>query len=116
MGSSKGGHFVGALTSQGSRQVKRQLLEMEAESFVCRSIKDWTRATHVICHLLMGLINGGRVERGGFTAHDDQNRAGVFGMTVPVRLFFLENGCCSSRIGFYCFCMQKVCGLIHRLI
>lgn len=60
-----GGPFLEASASLGSHQVKRQLLEMEAESFVCWSIRDWTRATQVICHLLMELINGCRVEGGG---------------------------------------------------
>lgn len=46
------------------------------------STRDWTRATQVICHLLMGLINGWRVERGGLPARSKQIHTGVFRVIV----------------------------------
>lgn len=80
--------------------MKRQLLDMKAESFVCWSIRDWTRATQVICHLLMGLINGQRVEAGWgggwggvgglLTAHSHQIHTAAFRMTALARLFFFS--------------------------
>lgn len=50
-GQLQGGHFPGASTSQGSCQVKRQLLEMEAESFMCLSTGTGPRPpkSFVIC-------------------------------------------------------------------
>lgn len=77
--------------------MKRQLLAMKAESFVCWSIRDWTRATQVICHLLMGLINGQRAEAGWgggggrlLTAHSHQIHTVAFRMTALARLFFFS--------------------------
>lgn len=38
----------------------------------------------IICHLLMGLINGWRVERGGPTARGRQIHTRVFRAALPV--------------------------------
>lgn len=58
---------------------EKTVIREEAESFVCWSTGDWTRATQVICHLLTGLINGRRVGRGGLPAHSQQIHTGSSG-------------------------------------
>lgn len=72
----QGGHFPGASTSQGSCQVKWQLLE--------RRLNPLCSGPPIICHLLMGLINGWRVERGGPTARGRQIHTRVFRAALPV--------------------------------
>lgn len=87
-GQFQGGCFAGALTSQGSCRRKRQLLEMEAESFVHWSTGDWTKVSQVTCHLLMGLISGLEGGKRGATACNTQTLAGVFRVTVLQTYFF----------------------------
>lgn len=81
MGSSggAGGHFPGVSTSPGSCQVRRQLLERRLNPL---STWDWSRATQVICHQLMGLLDGWGVRRGGLTAGRNRMHTRVFRVTV----------------------------------
>lgn len=67
-----------SLDLPGELPSEKTITREEAESFVRRSTGDWTRATQVICHLLMGLINGWRVERGGLPAHSKRIHTRVF--------------------------------------
>lgn len=98
------GHFPGALTSQGSCQVKRQLLEIETESFVHWSTGDWTKATQVICHLLMGLINGWRVGRGWRCLQQAEPRRGLQGGSAAFHRFRVHLNAESP-------CVQSTCPL-----
>ena len=84
-----GAHFS-PLTSPGSCQVKRQLLEMEAESFVHWPTWDGTKASQVICHLLMGLINGWRVEGVGLQHVATRPSPGSSGWLCYRCIFFSE--------------------------
>lgn len=70
------------LTSQ-ELPSEKTILEMEAESFVHWSTWDWTKASQVICHLLMGLISGWRVKEGGCCMWQP-------GLTVVFRVTLLQ--------------------------
>lgn len=95
--------------------MKRQLLEMEAESFVCCSIRDWTRATQVICHPLMELINGGWVEGGSLLPTTTRPALGSLrGLCYKV-IFFSEMGALFHRLFVASEC-RKVVGLTLMLI
>lgn len=106
-----GAHFPFDLPR--SCQVKRQLLEMEAESFVHWSTWDWTKASQVICHLLMGRPSGWRVGRGGGLLHVATRPLTVF--SDCCRCIFSQNICCLRLICVASDCRKHVY-LIHMLI
>lgn len=71
IGSSRG-TLSWSLDLPGELPSEKTVTREEAGCFVLWSTRDWTRATQVICHLRMGLINGWRVGRGGRTARSNQ--------------------------------------------
>lgn len=78
-GAGSGGTRFWSCGLPGELPSEKTVTREEAESFAHWSTGAWTRAAQVICHLLMGLINGRRVERGGFLPTASRSIQGLQG-------------------------------------
>lgn len=78
-GAGSGGTRFWSCGLPGELPSEKTVTREEAESFAHWSTGAWTKAAQVICHLLMGLINGRRVERGGFLPTASRSIQGLQG-------------------------------------
>lgn len=73
MGSSKRGTFSWSFYLPGELPSEKTVTGDGGQILHVLVHRDWSGATQGICYLLMGLINGWRMERGGLTAQHPES-------------------------------------------